>query len=63
MDTFMMYAGSFDLAARELARTPEAQNNENLQRSICRKYGILLDCITDDEAYLLSRMVEDFAHA
>lgn len=55
---FSAYAGSFELAARELAAHPEAQDDADLQDAICRKYGIFLDNITDDEAKELSRMVE-----
>lgn len=58
---FLGYTGSFELAARELARVPEAQFDENLQEAICRRYGIFLDNITDDEAEMLSRMVEEYA--
>lgn len=58
---FTAYTGSFELAARELARHPEAQNDEHLQDAICRRYGIFLDNITDDEAEMLSRMIEEYA--
>lgn len=58
---FIAYTGSFELAARELADRPEAQGNEELQRNICRKYGILLDNITEDEASMLSSMVENYS--
>lgn len=59
--TFLEYTGSFELAARELARTPEAQDNPELQKIICRKYGILFDAMTNDEAKMLSWMVENYA--
>lgn len=59
--SFLAYTGSFELAARELARTPEAQDNPYLQASICRKYGIFLDNITDDEIEMLSRIVEEYS--
>lgn len=62
-NAFINYAGSFLLAAQELAKTPLAQNDEALQTSICRKYGIFLDSITDAEAYMLSRLVEEYAEA
>lgn len=48
----------FEFAARDLAAHPEAQYDANLQDAICRKYGIFLDNITDDEAKELSRMVK-----
>lgn len=34
---FLGYTGSFELAARELARVPEAQFDEDLQEAICRR--------------------------
>lgn len=55
------YYFSLDAAARELAKTPQAQDNEVLQASICRKYGVFLECITTSEAIMLSRLVEDYA--
>ena len=57
---FSIYASNFELAARDLAKHPEAQDDEDMQDAICRKYGIFLDQITDDEAEELSRMVESF---
>ena len=59
---FLVYTGSFELAARELARTPSANENYELQDLICRKYGVFLDNITDDEVIMLSRMVEEYAN-
>lgn len=59
---FLAYTGSFELAARELARTPFADGNYELQDLICRKYGIFLDNITDDEVIMLSRMVEEYTN-
>lgn len=60
--SFLIYTGSFELAAGELAKTPEAQDDFDLQAKICRKYGIFLENITDDEVEMLSRMVEEFAN-
>lgn len=59
---FLAYTGSFELAARELARTPLASESYELQDLICRKYGIFLDNITDDEINMLSRMVEEYTN-
>lgn len=59
---FLAYTGSFELAARELARTPSASKNYELQDLICRKYGVFLDNLTDDEINMLSRMVEEYAN-
>ena len=59
---FLAYTGSFELAARELARTPSASENYELQDLICRKYGIFLDNITDDEIDMLSQMVEEYSN-
>lgn len=56
------YLFSIDAAARELANYPEAQNDADLQEAICRKHGVFLDCITDDEAEMLSRLVEQYAN-
>lgn len=58
---FTAYVGAFELAARALAKYPEAQYDATLQDAICRRYGIFLDNITDDEAEMLSRMVEEYA--
>lgn len=58
---FLCYTGSFELAARELARTRAADNNPILQAQICKKYGIFLDNITDDEVTILCKMVEEYA--
>lgn len=60
---FSQYTNSFNLAAMELARHPESQYDEDLQEAICRRYGIFLDSITDDEAEHLSRLVEEYANA
>lgn len=47
-------------AARELARNPKSNNNYSLQDSICRKYGIFLDTMTQDEKDEFCRIVEEF---
>lgn len=60
---FSCYAISFDNAAQELARTPMAQNDEALQDAICRKHGVFLDNITDDEIRHLELLVEKYAKA
>lgn len=60
--TFSIYTGSFELAARELASKPWVMNDPSQQEQICRKYGIFLDNITDDEINILSRMVEEYAN-
>ena len=44
------YINAFVLAAMELARNPASQYDADLQEAICRRYGIFLDNITDDEA-------------
>ena len=59
---FLAYTGSFELAARELARTPLASESYEPQDLICRKYGVFLDSLTDDEINMLSRMVEEYAN-
>lgn len=58
---FVSYSKSFDAAAMELAEMPEAQYNRDIQDAVCRKYGIILDDLTDDELYSLSRLVERYA--
>ena len=55
------YFFSIDAAAKELAETPQAQYSETLQIEICRKHGVFLECITNSEAIILSRLVEDYA--
>lgn len=63
MDTpFLAYTGSFELAARELASKPWVMNDPSQQAQICRKYGVFLDNITDDEVIMLSRMIEEYAN-
>lgn len=59
---FLAYTGSFELAARELAKTPSVNENYELQDLICHKYGVFLDNITDDEVIMLSRMVEEYTN-
>lgn len=56
------YFFSLDAAAIELANTPQAQDDAALQDAICRKHGVFLDCITDDEVEYLSRLVEAYAN-
>lgn len=55
------YFFSLDAAAKELAHTPAAQDDPNLQDAICRKYGVFLDCITDDEIAYLKSLIENYA--
>lgn len=57
-DSFNCYASSFELAAREFAKHPEAQNDESLQYAICRRYGIFLERLTDDEISELEHQIE-----
>lgn len=56
------YFFSLDAATIELANTPQAQDDATLQDAICRKHGVFLDCITDDEVEYLSRLVEAYAN-
>ena len=51
-----LYGTSKLAAARELARNP----NYFLQDSICRKHGIFLDSMTQDEKEEFYRIVEEF---
>lgn len=60
---FSSYAISFDNAAQELARVPAAQNDAALQEAICRKHGVFLDNITDDEVRHLEMLIEEYARA
>lgn len=60
MTPFNCYALSFELAARELARHPETNNDFPSQYEICRKYGVFLDSLTNDEKKHLESLVEDF---
>lgn len=55
-----MYANSLIAAAMELARTPEAVNNEELQNEICRNYGIFMESMTDDEFQEFEHLIEKF---
>lgn len=54
------YGASKLAAARELARNPKSNNNYSLQDSICRKHGIFLDSMTQDEKEEFCRIVEEF---
>lgn len=55
-----LYGASKLAAARELARNPNSNNNHSLQDSICRKHGIFLDSMTQDEKEEFCRIVEEF---
>ena len=54
------YALSKLAAAKELARNPRSNNNYSLQDDICRKHGIFLDSMTQDEKEEFCRIVEEF---
>lgn len=43
------YANSKLAAINELVRRPEAQDDPSLQNEICRKHGVFLDSMTEDE--------------
>lgn len=60
---FLAYTGSFELAARELAKTPSAIKDYELQDLICRKYGIFLENLTDDEFEWLNRTVNEILNS
>jgi hypothetical protein len=60
---FNFNAVSADAAARELAMHPEWARDEAAQDRVCRKYGIFLDQITDDEASYISSLVIEYARA
>lgn len=55
-----MYANSFIAAAMELAHTPEAEDNEELQNEICHKYGVFIENMTDDEFQEFEYLIEKF---
>lgn len=55
-----LYGASKLAAARELARNPNSNNNYSLQDSICRRHGIFLDSMTQDEKEEFCRIVEEF---
>lgn len=55
------YIHSKIAAAQELANRPEAQDDESLQYEICRKHGVFLDCMTDDEFSEFERLVQEYA--
>lgn len=55
-----IYANSLVAAAIELAHTPEAVNNGELQNEICRKYGVFIDNMTDDEFQEFEHLIEKF---
>ena len=54
------YALSKLAAARELARNPKSNNNYPLQDYICRKHGVFLESMTQDEKEEFCRIVEEF---
>lgn len=58
--TFSQYALSFELAARALANHPEAQDDESMQFTICREYGVFLDQCTEDELNHLFNLANEF---
>lgn len=45
----------YDLVAREIARHPERDG-----ASICREYGLFIECMTDDEKDMLQNMIADY---
>ena len=55
-----LYGASKLAVARELARNPNSNNNYSLQDSICRRHGIFLDSMTQDEKEEFCRIVEEF---
>lgn len=57
---FSSYIVSLDRAAQELANTPSSNNSYAEQEKICRKYGIFLDNITEDEREYLQRQVNEY---
>ena len=54
------YALSKLAAAKELAQNPRSNNNYSLQDSICRKHGVFLDSMTQDEKEEFCRIVEEW---
>lgn len=61
MDAFTVYQNAFVAAAGELASCYAAQYDEALQAAICRKHGIFLEDLTDDEFHHLESLVQEFA--
>lgn len=57
MDNYMM---SLMAAAEELAAHKEALGDYDMQYEVCAKYGVFLDCITEDELEYLSTLIRDF---
>lgn len=53
------YANAKLAAARELARRPETRDDSSLQNEICRKHGVFLDSMTDDEISEFEGMIND----
>lgn len=58
MKPFEMYQNSFVAAAHEIA---QAQYDESSQYEICRKHGIFLESLNDDEFSHLESLVQEFA--
>ena len=59
---FSSYVVSLDRAAREIANTPAAAYCYSIQEDICRKYGIFLNNITEDEKKYLQMQVNEYVH-
>lgn len=54
------YGISLIAAAQELASKPETMNMPSLQNAICRKYGIFLDSMTEDEIKEFERIINEY---
>ena len=59
---FSSYVVSLDRAAREIANTPAAAYCYSIQEDICRKYGIFLNDITEDERKYLQMQVNEYVY-
>ncbi len=47
-------------AAQDLANSPWAKDDEELQRIICADNGLIFDCLTEDERQHLYNLANEF---
>ena len=50
----------YEMAARALATHEEAENDIELQKELCRRYGVIFEEMTDDELLYLYSLANEF---
>lgn len=60
MEPMTLHYLSFLAAAQELAQVPLSAYTVEVQTSICRKHGIFLDSLTDDEFEMFNNIAKEY---